>query len=150
MSDEKQAASTVVFDLDGTLADCGWRRHLVTGAHRDYAKFHAGIPDDPVNEWCRRLIRSMYTVGHYVVLVSARPKEHEFATRRWLEKHAVPFKALYLLRSDGSTPDAELKTAWAKDFGVESILFVVDDRKKVADAWRALGLVCLHCAEGDY
>lgn len=30
------------------------------------------------------------------------------------------------------------------------VLFCIDDRKQVVDAWRNLGLVCLQCDEGQF
>lgn len=33
---------------------------------------------------------------------------------------------------------------------IYDILFCVDDRKQVVDAWRELGLTCLQCAEGNF
>ena len=145
------SASVIVVDLDGTLCNVDHRRPLVTGKHRDYDAFHAKLSDDPVNEWCKRLILAMHGTGYDVALVSARPKKYEFATRQWLTKNEVPFTMLYLLREDGSdTPDQEIKTAWARDFGLENILFWVDDRKKVVDAIRSLGVTVLQCVEGAY
>lgn len=143
--------STIVVDLDGTLANVDHRRHLVMGKHRDYAAFHALIPTDPVNEWCKHLIQGMYTSGYDVAIVSARPLKYETVTRAWLEKNNIPFTSLYLLRqNEDSTPDEEIKRTWLKGFGKEDVFFVVDDRAKVVKMWREEGLTVLHCAEGKY
>lgn len=143
---------TVVVDLDGTLSDGRARYHLVRGKHRDYAAFHARLGEDPVNEWCKKLIWQMRSDedGHYltrVVLVSARPKSVIKDTGEWLEKHNIYVDEIYLLREDGdSTPDHELKREWLHMYGKSRILFVVDDRQKVVDMWREEGVVCLQCA----
>lgn len=143
--------STIVIDLDGTLANVDHRRHLVTGKHRDYNAFHALIATDPVNEWCKALIDGMYDRHFNVEIVSARPYKYEATTRLWLQKHNVRFTNLNLLRPDGTnTPDQELKRDWVRKYGKEKILFVVDDREKVAKMWREEGLTVLHCAEGKY
>lgn len=143
--------STIVVDLDGTLANVDHRRHLVMGKHRDYEAFHKLIPFDPVNMWCKQLMKSMYQLGLPCIIVSARPQKYESATRSWLEKHSVPFTGLALLRpDDDSTPDQELKRTWLRNYGKEDVLFVIDDRAKVVAMWREEGMTALHCAEGKY
>lgn len=142
---------TIVIDLDGTLSDCQARRPLVTGKSRDYDSFHERLSFDPVNEWCKSLMQSMHDSGYNIAIVSARPKKCEIQTRAWLIKHEIPFTMLYLLRENGSnTPDQEIKVQWLKDYGVENVLFWVDDRLKVVQAIRQEGVTVLHCAEGIY
>ena len=144
---------TIVIDLDGTLANVEHRRHLVAGKKRDYEAFHAKLGEDPVNEWCAEIVRRFHYKNDQgpfdeisVVLVSARPKSAQADTLAWLKKNYVPFDALFCLRPDGdSTPDQELKRAWLHAYGKERILFVIDDRQKVVDMWRAEGLTCLQC-----
>ena len=140
-------ASTIVIDADGTLADVTHRRHLVSGrGHRDYEAFHALLSEDPLNEWCAEIMKQFYFAGFDVVIVSARPARYETQTRKWLESHNVLYTSLNLLRpNDDSTPDQELKMRWLESYGKENILFVVDDRQKVVNQWRAAGLVCLQC-----
>jgi len=137
---------TIVIDLDGTLANVEHRRHLVAGKKRDYEAFHASLYADPVNYWCRAIMKNFHWANYSVQIVSARPKSVEISTREWLRKNLVVFNGLNLLRPDGdSTPDQELKRAWLHAYGKERILFVIDDRQKVVDMWRAEGLTCLQC-----
>lgn len=140
--------NTIVVDLDGTLSDGRARYHLVAGKKRDYPAFHALLGEDPVNEWCRDLVRGMAQLGKRIALVSARPAYCEASTRAWLEKHEIPFHALHLLRAgdEDNTPDQELKRAWLQGYGKDRVLFVVDDRQKVVDMWRAEGMTVLQCA----
>ena len=30
------------------------------------------------------------------------------------------------------------------------VMFVVEDRKRIVDMWRELGITCLQCADGDF
>lgn len=144
----EKVKDTIIIDLDGTLSDGSARYHLVKGKHRDYAAFHALLDQDPVNEWCRALMGSFGEQTYRVVIVSARPKSCEEATRAWLFRNRVYFDELNLLRPDGdSTPDQELKRAWLRGYGKERVLFAVDDRQKVVDMWREEGLTCLQCAD---
>jgi hypothetical protein len=138
---------TVVIDLDGTLSDCSARRHLVEGKHRDYEAFHARIGEDKPVEPITAIMREMF-VSYRVLIVSARPQSANEATRGWLNLHGIYcWDEVILLRPDGdSTPDQELKRAWLQAYGKDRILFVVDDRQKVVDMWRAEGVTCLQCA----
>lgn len=137
---------TCVFDLDGTLANVGHRRHLVSGKKKDFDAFHALLSQDPVNEWCAELMKRMAAGGYRIIIVSARPKSVLEETHDWLLRHRVTYHEIYLLRPDGdSTPDQELKMQWLGHYGKDRVLFVVDDRQKVVDAWRAAGVTCLQC-----
>jgi len=141
---------TVVVDLDGTLADCSARQHLVIGTHRDYDAFHARLAEDPVHEPIAALMRAMVRAGHEVVLVTARPHSTRAATYAWLKERGLEndFHALFLLRPDGdSTPAVVLKRSWLCAFGPERVLFAVDDDARNAAMFREAGVVCLHCAD---
>jgi len=141
----------VVCDLDGTLANVGHRVHLVRQDSKQFDEFYARAKDDEINDWCRVLINSVQ--GHYRVpvwIVSARPKTLKDVTKKWLADNGVHYEKLFLLREDekDNTPDQELKRKWLWDNGgPEKILFVVDDRKRVIDMWRAEGVTCLQCAD---
>lgn len=137
---------TVVIDLDGTLADITHRLPLVQRKNKDFDSFYAAVGGDTVNAWCREIMSRFWCVGYEVVIVSARRANTETATRKWLTDNKVNFSQLRLLRADGdNTPDQILKMNWLAQYGADNILFVIDDRQKVVDAWRAAGVVCLQC-----
>lgn len=140
--------NTVVFDLDGTIANVNHRRHFVSGKSKDFDKFYEACVYDLPNGWAVRLINSLIDTGHHVVIVSARPTTLSQRTTSWLSANGVSQKAeLFLLRDEEhkSTQDAELKRLWLNAYGKHKILFVVDDRQRVVDMWRSEGMVCLQC-----
>jgi hypothetical protein len=49
-------------------------------------------------------------------------------------------------------PDTEIKREILSTLRAQGkdILFAMDDRQSVVDMWRASGVVCLQCAEGDF
>jgi hypothetical protein len=48
-------------------------------------------------------------------------------------------------------PDEVLKKDMLdKHLDINNIFMVVDDRQKVVDMWRSLGLTCLQVAEGNF
>lgn len=135
--------NTVVIDLDGTLANISHRVHLVHTDKPDWDAFYSLIPGDEINEWCKSLMEAM-TDKHHVVIVSGRRKSCMKDTKEWLDRFEVPYHKLYLVRDDKDySPDHELKKKWLDGYGKNKVLFVVDDRTKVVDMWRAEGMVCL-------
>jgi len=139
-------AKYVVCDLDGTLTDLEHRLYLVRQPKPDWDLFYKLAADDGLHVWCKILVNAIHDFGYRVLLVSARPESIRGLTKTWLAKHGVNYDRLYLLRGKKDyTPDDDLKMAWLKEFGTEKILFVVDDRQRVVDAWRQEGLTCLQC-----
>lgn len=137
---------TILVDLDGTLADIEHRRHFVMRDRPDWDAFYSGCDGDSLNVWCAELMAAMRSMGYHVYIVSARRNTEKSKTLRWLAQHKIQYDELYLLREGSdSTEDTTLKKAFLDQYGRERILFVVDDRQKVVDMWRAEGLVCLQC-----
>jgi hypothetical protein len=140
----------VIIDLDGTLANIDHRTHHVKKDKPDWDAFNRECVNDKPNAWCVKLINELsraYLVR--LVIVSARSKVVEAETRDWLNNHVEAFVTadveLFMLREVGdNTEDVELKMRWLKENGGSgAVLFAVDDRQKVVDAWRAAGVVCL-------
>jgi hypothetical protein len=46
-------------------------------------------------------------------------------------------------------PNEELKRQWIQEYKLEDIICVFDDRTKVVNMWRDLGLTCFQVAPGD-
>ena len=68
-----------------------------------------------------------------------------------MEDNRIIYDELHLVRKDRDyTPDYELKLSWLRAYpDKDKILFVIDDRQRCVDAWRAEGLVCLQCASWE-
>lgn len=135
----------VICDLDGTLANIDHRLNLIYRKAPKWDEFHTKCSEDSVNIWCKNLIEVLFFYGYEVHIVSARPAFVYGATQTWLYNNAIPFTALHLL-GDGGTPDEKLKREWFKkqegNF-VKRVSFVLEDRQRVVDMWRDLGLICL-------
>jgi hypothetical protein len=78
-------------------------------------------------------------------------------TRDWLKKFNVPFDVLKMRPTSKEfmfVPDNELKRKWFDDLigedGKDQVLCVFDDRQKVVDMWRELGLTCMQVDKGDF
>ena len=193
---------SIIFDLDGTLADLTHRVHFVDGSaypnakvtlvetvgdtpaegrgvitklsddenveveidgatvrcpcsalkvHSDWSRFFDGLEHDaPIPEMIE-LLNSL-KAQHTIVICSGRPESHRNKTEAWLVKHKISYDALYLREGNDERHDVDVKReqlARLKDDGYEPWL-VVEDRKSVVEMWRAEGIVCLQCADGDF
>ena len=164
---------TVIFDLDGTLADIEIRRKKSIKPngkmdwdiffHPDNIKYDKPIPAI-VN-----LIQTYEDKAYKIVIFSGRNDRSWKETKDWLKTHNVPhdllvmrpdkFKSKSSPVADGNPatgdmrfmPDEILKKKMLDEFvDIDDVLFVVDDRQKVVDMWRDLGLVVLQPAPGNF
>lgn len=146
----------IIIDLDGTLCNCEHRRKLKSTGKIDFGHFldPENIAKDPVNDWCRELIKGMFSIGYTIIFVSGREDTLRNATINWLgENRLLIYPPQIFMREEGDyRKDFEVKKEIYEDhikFKYE-ILFIVDDRKQVVDMWRGEGLTVLHCADGNF
>ena len=164
---------TVIFDLDGTLADIEDRRQMSIKPngkmdwdvffHPDNIKYDKPIPAI-VN-----LIQTYEDKAYKIVIFSGRNDRSWNETIAWLKRYEIPhdllvmrpdkFKSKSFPVADGNPatsdmrymPDEILKKKMLDTFvDINDVLFVVDDRQKVVDMWRDLGLVVLQPAPGNF
>lgn len=153
--------NTVIFDLDGTLADIEERRKISIkkDGKMNWDKFF-----DPNNIFLDKpnvpvilMLNLLKSQGHFIVILSGRSKATKDATREWLAKHSVRFDVLKM-RPTGHPwkfmPDDKLKKHWLDTLfegdKKDDILCVFDDRDKVVNMWRENGLDCFQVAEGKF
>lgn len=146
----------IIVDLDGTLYDCRKRRdEFLKPEKKDFDGFHKAAVNDQPNVWCGIIAKSMSYFRYKLIFVSGRDHAHETETIWWLQHFYAWRRQDYhlFMRPDGDqTPDDEMKKKIYLT-NIEpffEILFCIDDRKKVVDMWRSLGLVCLQCDVGDF
>lgn len=147
--------NTVIFDLDGTLADIEKRRNLSTkdNGKMDWDKFFdpKNIKLDEPNLPVTLLAKMMHDKGFRIVIFSGRLDVTKEATKRWLEDNGIKWDILKMRPQHMKfVDDAELKKEWLHELGKDSVFLVVDDRKKVVDMWRREGLDVWQVAEGDF
>ena len=165
---------TVIFDLDGTLANIDVRRDksLKPNGKLDWNIFAApsSIRDwDTPNHPVIKLAQMFHNDGFKVVIFSGRNDRSFHATVEWLKTHDVPHDLL-VMRPDkfkehswpianGNPatpamrfmPDEILKKAMLDTFvDIDDVFLVVDDRDKVVKMWRDLGLNTFQVAPGDF
>ena len=165
---------TVIFDLDGTLANIDVRREksLKINGKLDWEIFAApsSILDwDEPNLPVIKMAQLFKADGFNIVIFSGRNDRGFVATKHWLTKFNVPFDLLVMRPdkfkanswpiADGNPatgdmrfmPDEILKKKMLDTFvDINDVFLVVDDRQKVVDMWRDLGLNTFQVAPGDF
>ena len=149
--------NTVIFDLDGTLALIHKRRNISTRSNGklDWDKFFdpsnikLDVPNKPVVKMAQLFAQDGYTI----IIFSGRSDKTATATVVWLKQNKVPFNKLVMRDSkiNHFTPDDILKKDMLdKHVDINDVFLVVDDRNKVVDMWRSLGLDVFQVADGDF
>jgi len=142
----------IVFDIDGTLADCRHRQHHVHGKRKNWPAFNREMVNDTPHDDIIWLMEIFVELDMVVVIASGRGEENRKETEEWLAKH-VPFHhKLYMRKAKDSRKDSivkrEILDEIRKDFGEPFMVF--DDRNQVVDMWREAGIRCLQVAPGDF
>ena len=154
--------NTVIFDLDGTLANIDVRRDksLKPNGKLDWDIFASptSVMDwDTPNKPVVKMAQLFHNDGFRIVIFSGRNDRSFHATRDWLKIHNVPFDLLVMRPdkfkddswpvADGNPatfdmrfmPDEILKKKMLDTFvDIDDVFLVVDDRDKVVKMWRYL------------
>lgn len=147
-----------IFDLDGTLALCEHRQHLVRQKHPDWNAFFDACVDDTPN------LPVVYTMHKLSLMAdveiwSGRSARVRPQTERWLRDHSVVINletnvTRLRMRDEGDfKPDELLKYEWLmslSDHDRRRLVAVFDDRDKVVQMWRENGVSCFQVANGGF
>ncbi|MCD0446378.1 hypothetical protein LO763_22440 [Glycomyces sp. A-F 0318] len=147
-SDMTAAASpvkprAVIVDIDGTLA---------LHAHRSPYDESRVITDEP-HELVISNVRALAAQGLQIVITSGRTDACRADTETWLKQHLdVDYAALHMRAVGDSQHDGDLKEGFYREH-IEpqyTVVLVLDDRDRVVDRWRTLGLLVYQVAFGDF
>ncbi|MGU3575680.1 hypothetical protein ACLBWZ_09105 [Brucellaceae bacterium C25G] len=144
---------TIIFDLDGTLADIHHRRSYLKKDTPDWKKFNASMGSDTPNVPVVELYKTLWAANSYqLIIVSGRGEEYRAITEQWLVWNEIPFDILMLRQAGDFRTDAVVKREILLEIRARygEVLFAVDDRQQVVDMWRENGVTCLQCAEGNF
>ena len=165
---------TIIFDLDGTLANIDTRRNISMkpNGKLDWDIFAAPnsiLALDEPNAPVIKMAQMFHDDGFNIVIFSGRNDRGFDATVQWLDNNHVPFDLLVMRPdkfkdkswpiADGNPatsdmrfmPDEILKKKMLDTFvDINDVFLVVDDRDKVVKMWRDLGLNTFQVAPGDF
>lgn len=142
-----------VFDLDGTLADCGHRQHHIDGTDDGWRRFFAGCSDDKPITHVIDLMATLIAAGARVEIWSGRSEEVRAETRAWLESYNIDPDLLAKMRPEGERcQDDFLKLQFLRESVYEGGKpdMVFDDRDQVVAMWRREGIPCAQVAPGAF
>lgn len=141
----------IIVDLDGTLADDTHRAHLLKDPeNRRWNEYFSLCHLDEPNYPIIQLLRNLWSAcGYDVYILSGRSDTVRQQTEEWLNRHNVPYDLLQMREAEDRTQDDKLKLGWAEQWK-DKVLFVLEDRQRVVDAWREAGYTCLQVAPGKF
>lgn len=147
--------TTIICDLDGTLADCEHRVHHVKSKPKNWDAFFAGVRDDGVNYPVLHVLDKFmnYEGWQYnVIFCSGRPERCRADTEWWLREVCGISDFILFMRKDGDFRADNIVKQEILDKHIDKsrVLFVLDDRQEVVDMWRRNGLTCFQVAEGNF
>lgn len=152
---DRSKEKVIICDLDGTLCDVEHRRHFVRptdGSKKNWKAFFDGIPDDPINQWCKDIINNFYASGTRTIFCSGRDENQRKKTQGWLREHGVGHFPLYMRNRSDSRQDNITKEV-ILDFELLTRYepyFFIDDRQQVVDMYRKRGYTVLQCDVGNF
>lgn len=136
----------IIFDLDGTLADCRHRLHHVTQYPKNWKAFFEGISDDVPNPAIAKLLAACIQAGEQVILCSGRPEDYRATTEAWLRERAnVLWLPLYMRPAGDQRQDAVVKLELLEKIKADGFnpILAIDDRPQVVEAWKSAGIPVL-------
>ena len=154
-----------IFDLDGTLALIDHRRYLISNKKNPrWDEFYYACVDDKPNEPVIKIFKSLageeFRQDNEFFIFSGRSDLVKQETIKWLDKYLQYSEidcnssvSIKMRKHGDCTPDEILKRQWYEELSQndkERLVCVFDDRQKVVDMWRSIGVTCLQVAAGDF
>lgn len=139
---DRQKPKCIICDLDGTLA---------LNAGRDWFDYEKVINDKL--DWRINDILFEFYYTHDLIFITGRDEECREVTEKWINEVAGHENFKLYMRSHGDKrPDHVVKKELYEKY-VESnynVSCILEDRNKVVEMWRELGLLCLQVYDGNY
>ena len=142
----------IIFDIDGTLAtvpqtmiDC------LADSPRNWDKFYRiAAQTKPIHATCT-ILKTLALSGKHIVFMTGRDAKHREMTEHWLHRHGLWAEhSILFMRPEGDRrDDSVIKRELSAPF-VTQIELVFEDRDRVVNMWRELGIPCFQVAKGDF
>jgi len=131
----------IICDIDGTVAK------MVDRSPYDISR----VDEDIVQENIRDIL-DRYREDHEIIMVSGRDGGCRDKTITWLEDNGVPYDYLYMREEGNNEKDYVIKKRIFDTYIRDNfnVVLILDDRDRIVQMWRSLGLTCLQVAEGSF
>lgn len=148
----------LIFDIDGTLADCSARLvHIKGTGKKNWKAFFDGMANDlPIKEMVQLHDRLAMLPQVQIVYCTGRPEVYRDVTLRWLKSNVVVSIVhdllLFMRPEKDNRPDYIVKVELLKKIKeeIDTPDLWFDDRQGVVDAIRKEGIRVLQVAQGDF
>lgn len=136
----------IMVDIDGTLALHGDRNPYDTSRYSE----------DTLNWAVAQVVYALFDAGYAVVFCSGRSEDHRNVTQEWLDTHLLrPYRmeGHLHMRPAGDTRRDDIIKLELFDTHIRhnyNVVAVFDDRDRVVQMWRSLGLTVFQVAPGDF
>lgn len=149
-----------IFDIDGTLTLTDHRNPILATDDPDkWDKFYAACVGDRPHTPVISILEALYAAGSEIWFFTGRSAVVREETIQWFLTHTgIPEEVLrsaaLTMRDDKDhTEDYKLKQMWYDNmFDVDKarLVCVFEDRKRVVDMWRSIGVPAIHVAPGEF
>jgi predicted kinase len=135
---------TVIVDIDGTVAK--------NDGHRGWYEYDKVAGDKYHEDISDLVVHLAHSCGAHIVFMSGRSEDCRLVTEQWLSDYFGTFDFDLHMRASGDhRDDAIVKyELFDKHMRDTNIWFVLDDRDRVVNMWRELGVRCLQVAPGNF
>jgi FMN phosphatase YigB (HAD superfamily) len=153
---ERAVGRFIVFDLDGTLINIDSCFHLM--ADQKYEEFADATLECPPVENIVSFARYCQLMGD-LLIVTAKPERLREKAINWLSFNGLQPEAILMRPKHDYRSSPELKLALLQEYidpGLklprwqDTIMFAVEDRDKMVDAYRDAGITTFQCAPSLY
>lgn len=142
---------TIVADIHGTLSDFTHRLKFIKHFQPDWDQWNRELTADLPVKNIISLLHLAQKARWCIILVTGTPEKYHSILSAWLRRHGVPFDALFMRKDGDYRSDVDVKLdMYHEHFAAHDINLVLEDRDKVVELWRSLGLACMQVRKGEY
>ena len=142
----------IVFDVDGTLSNNEHRQHHLETKPRNWKLFNETIHLDLPHYDIIWLLNTFRNAGNRIIICTARTSDLRQVTEEWLARYDIKYHAMYMREEKDYRDDGIIKVEMYRQIlsdGFDPYLWI-DDRKRVVDALRDIGVRVLQVAPGEF
>lgn len=133
----------VIFDIDGTLSHVNGKR--------DYFDWDK-VDRDDLDTIVFDAYKAYKDAGNKIYVVTGRSEEAREKTELWLDFYGITYEKLLMRKADDYRPDNIVKMEIFNTHikGKCNVKVIFEDRQKIINMWRNLGLKVFQVSKGDY
>ena len=150
-SESRLSNESVIFDIDGVLADASKRQHFLKRSNPDWESFFELCHEDPLIEESALLLQ-IIDPKYTVILMTGRPLNVQAKTISWLESFSLRWDIL-IMRPLGEYSAAmhfkRRDTLLLREKGFEINLAFDDDPRNI-EMFRSLKIPSVYLHSGYY